>query len=67
MNIVKMKGHEEEGFGLDWNSIKPNYLLSGSNDKKIIAWDINSSNKESPFWSIDSEDCVEDVKWSKFN
>lgn len=34
-NLV-LKGHSKEGYGLVWNFLKEGYLLSGSNDKKVI-------------------------------
>mgnify|MGYP003495725232 CR=1 FL=1 len=34
-------GHEQEGFGLSWSETNPGILISGSNDAKVLTWDIN--------------------------
>ena len=36
-----LRGHESEGYGLDWNPQQAGLLLSGSDDNRICIWDIN--------------------------
>lgn len=43
---LRLKGHDKEGYGLSWSSLKEGYLLSGSNDCKICFWDISSMPQE---------------------
>lgn len=37
---VALKGHETEGYGVDWSPLKEGWLLSGSYDSKICLWDV---------------------------
>lgn len=37
---VVLKGHETEGYGVDWSPVKEGWLLSGSYDSKICLWDV---------------------------
>jgi hypothetical protein len=39
-SVGKLIGHASEGYGLAWNPINHNILLSGQTDKKICIWDI---------------------------
>lgn len=36
------KGHSKEGYGLSWSSLREGYLASGSDDKKVCVWDLQS-------------------------
>lgn len=38
---LSLSGHEDEGFGLSWSELKEGVLASGSNDGKVLLWDIN--------------------------
>eukprot|EP00252_Welwitschia_mirabilis_P023960 TRINITY_DN6926_c0_g1_i1.p1 TRINITY_DN6926_c0_g1~~TRINITY_DN6926_c0_g1_i1.p1 ORF type:complete len:429 (+),score=97.16 TRINITY_DN6926_c0_g1_i1:23-1309(+) len=62
-----LKGHTDEGYGLSWSPMKEGYLLSGSHDKVICLWDINSSceNKilEAKQVFQAHKSAVEDVTW----
>jgi len=61
---LRLIGHEKEGFGLSWSSLKSGYLLSGSNDNKICIWDV-SSNNTNPIITRDVHtSVVEDVAWN---
>lgn len=39
---IRLRGHNEEGYGLSWSPLKSGYLLSASHDKKICLWDISA-------------------------
>ena len=72
-NII-LKGHIKEGYGIDWNIYNNGLLLSGSDDKKILIWDINkiknnNNNTNHNYHYIFNKhtDRVEDVQWHKFN
>lgn len=43
---LRLRGHEKEGYGLSWSSLKEGYLLSGSNDCKICFWDVSAMPQE---------------------
>ncbi|KAL0356577.1 UNVERIFIED_CONTAM: WD-40 repeat-containing protein MSI2 [Sesamum calycinum] len=64
---LRLKGHEKEGYGLSWSSLKEGYLLSGSNDCKICLWDISSMPQEkvleANYIYEGHENVVEDVSW----
>lgn len=34
-------GHEKEGYGLSWNPTKSGLLASGSDDGRVLVWDVN--------------------------
>eukprot|EP00516_Mucochytrium_quahogii_P007681 CAMPEP_0203754246 /NCGR_PEP_ID=MMETSP0098-20131031/7870_1 /ASSEMBLY_ACC=CAM_ASM_000208 /TAXON_ID=96639 /ORGANISM=" , Strain NY0313808BC1" /LENGTH=427 /DNA_ID=CAMNT_0050645163 /DNA_START=73 /DNA_END=1353 /DNA_ORIENTATION=- len=42
---IRCKGHEKEGYGLDWSPLERGHLLSGSDDAYICRWDINAKTK----------------------
>ena len=44
-NVVKLAGHQNQGFGLAWSSQANGKLLSGSDDKKIFLYDLNNPDK----------------------
>lgn len=66
-------GHSKEGYGLNWNSFEDNIIASGSDDKLVLVWDINSININesnqstiSPILKLEEHiDVVEDVCFSK--
>ncbi|KAL2254886.1 UNVERIFIED_CONTAM: WD-40 repeat-containing protein MSI2 [Sesamum indicum] len=64
---LRLKGHDKEGYGLSWSSLKEGYLLSGSNDCKICFWDISSMPQEkvleANYIYKGHENVVEDVSW----
>jgi histone-binding protein RBBP4 len=41
---LRLLGHSQEGYGLSWNPLRRGLLLSGSDDCKIVAWDISATN-----------------------
>ncbi|KAL5059339.1 hypothetical protein RYX36_030943 [Vicia faba] len=63
----RLKGHEEEGYGLAWSPFKKGYLLSGSNDHKICLWDVFSESQNNVLDAVHvyegHESIVEDVSW----
>ncbi|KAL7669223.1 hypothetical protein ACOME3_009888 [Neoechinorhynchus agilis] len=65
-----LTGHTNEGYGLDWNSLKENYVASGSDDRTLCIWDIK--DKPSAQKHIDPlyvrklhTGVVEDVRWHR--
>ena len=42
--VIRLTGHEKEGYGLSWNDLKRGYVASGSDDCKVLVWDINNTN-----------------------
>jgi len=67
---VKLMGHSKEGYGLNWNPLREGYLLSGSDDHKVIIWDLNGGKESTlkPLRVIDEhKSVVEDVCWHKKN
>jgi histone-binding protein RBBP4 len=70
---LRLLGHSQEGYGLAWNPLKKGLLLSGSDDCKIVAWDINSTNlnQQNQQGTLNYEDAhssiVEDVCWNNFD
>ncbi|KAI3386298.1 hypothetical protein SNEBB_007639 [Seison nebaliae] len=45
--MMKLIGHDSEGYGLAWSPHKPGYVLSGSEDRVCLVWDINSTTFDS--------------------
>ena len=43
---MRLSGHTKEGFGLNWNSKKEGYLISGSDDNRIRVWDIGINDEK---------------------
>lgn len=65
---IVLKGHEQEGFGLDWNPITEGQLATGSEDNTVRIWDIKDyqqSNKELGAARIYTHHTatVNDVQW----
>ena len=42
-----LKGHQKEGYGLEWSPHEEGLLISGSDDNLICAWDIGHATKTS--------------------
>lgn len=38
---LTLTGHQDEGFGISWNPFKNGEIVSGSNDGRVLMWDIN--------------------------
>lgn len=70
---LKLLGHSQEGYGLTWNPLKKGVLLSGSDDCKLIIWDINATNlnQQNQDGYLTYEDAhssiIEDVCWNNFD
>ncbi|KAL8556454.1 hypothetical protein ACS0TY_004050 [Phlomoides rotata] len=64
---LRLRGHDKEGYGLSWSSLKEGHLLSGSNDCKICLWDISAAPQEkvlnANYIYEGHENLVEDVSW----
>ncbi|KAI7872290.1 WD40-repeat-containing domain protein [Spinellus fusiger] len=45
---LRLKGHDGEGYGLEWNphKTKSSHLLSSGYDARICEWDVNGNNKQ---------------------
>ncbi|KAF1797577.1 WD40-repeat-containing domain protein [Mucor lusitanicus] len=72
--ILRLKGHQMEGYGLAWNPhlAKKNHLLSAGFDNLICHWDIgmtpNSDRELQPYQRYEGHTgCVEDVSWNSAN
>lgn len=62
-------GHEAEGYGLNWSSLREGYLLSGSDDAKICLWDLSNGGAQVQAlhtWTGHTS-VVEDVDWHRFS
>lgn len=63
--IQVFKGHETEGFALDWSTTEEGRLVTGDCHSKIHLWNYNGSQ-----WTVDEtpyaahEGSVEDLQWS---
>jgi histone-binding protein RBBP4 len=44
--VAKLVGHTAEGYGISWNNINKNLLLSGFTDRRICIWDIEKNKQE---------------------
>lgn len=68
---LRLRGHEKEGYGLSWNTLKEGYLLSGSYDCKICLWDVSSMPQSKVLDSMSvykaHENIVEHVAWHTKN
>ncbi|XP_072976359.1 histone-binding protein MSI1-like [Typha angustifolia] len=64
---VVLRGHENEGYGLSWSSLREGFLLSGSYDSKICLWDLKGGKGAAVLDAQNMyeahEDLVEDVAW----
>lgn len=63
---LRLQGHTQEGFGLNWSSMKDGYLVSGGNDNCVLIYD-TTSGKSSPVLSYinEHESAVNDVCFNK--
>ena len=43
---LRLRGHNREGYGLDWSSLKPGWLASASDDASVCVWDVNAMPSE---------------------
>jgi WD40 repeat protein len=44
--VGKLVGHTGEGYGLSWNGVNKNLLVSGFSDRRICIWDIQKNKQE---------------------
>mmetsp|Transcript_9480 Transcript_9480/g.16592 ORF Transcript_9480/g.16592 Transcript_9480/m.16592 type:complete len:432 (-) Transcript_9480:69-1364(-) len=69
---IRLKGHEQEGYGIDWNTHTRGLLASASDDTTVCIWDTQASTVDSegmdPLHKIKAhDDVVGDVQWHKFH
>jgi histone-binding protein RBBP4 len=64
---MKLLGHREEGFGLNWNPKKHNLIASGGNDYKVLVWNIEAGGSAvTPLLEMNHhKGPVEDVGWNR--
>ena len=70
--VAKLVGHTAEGYGISWNNINKNLLLSGFTDRRICIWDIEKNKQENQkilpiFEILHHNSPIEDVAWHKFH
>lgn len=61
---LRLKGHQMEGYGLEWSphAATANHLLSAGFDNIVCHWDISAS--PDPLASYEGHTaCVEDISW----
>ena len=46
IDLISLRGHQKEGYGLSWNPNLNGHLLSASDDHTICLWDINAAPRE---------------------
>jgi len=61
--LMRLTGHNSEGYGLSWSSLREGYLLSGSDDSQICVWDISTQKTEAIHIYKGHSSVVEDVAW----
>jgi histone-binding protein RBBP4 len=66
--LLRLLGHDEEGYGLAWSNLEPGKILSGSDDCKVCLWDTaaapSKGNSLNALHCYDSHTAVvEDVAW----
>ncbi|XP_047310618.1 WD-40 repeat-containing protein MSI2-like [Impatiens glandulifera] len=68
---LRLKGHDQEGFGLSWSPFKEGHLLSGSNDRRICLWDVSAMPQDKVLNAKNvyeaHKDVVGDVSWNLKN
>ncbi|GAV82603.1 WD40 domain-containing protein/CAF1C_H4-bd domain-containing protein [Cephalotus follicularis] len=68
---LRLRGHDNEGYGLSWSPFKEGYLLSGSHDHKICLWDVSGVAQDKVLDAMHvyqaHESLVEDVSWHMKN
>eukprot|EP00511_Aplanochytrium_stocchinoi_P002955 CAMPEP_0204824780 /NCGR_PEP_ID=MMETSP1346-20131115/2764_1 /ASSEMBLY_ACC=CAM_ASM_000771 /TAXON_ID=215587 /ORGANISM="Aplanochytrium stocchinoi, Strain GSBS06" /LENGTH=450 /DNA_ID=CAMNT_0051952115 /DNA_START=163 /DNA_END=1515 /DNA_ORIENTATION=- len=65
---IRCKGHEKEGYGIDWSPKLKGHILSGADDGLVCRWDINGKTDKNsnlnPLKSFTAHDgVVDDVQW----
>ena len=66
-----MRGHEKEGYRLNWSPLQSGMLVSGAEDGKACLWDVNTcamigggkKTLEPVMVFLGHTDVVEDVAW----
>lgn len=68
--LRRLKGHDQEGYGMAWSPKIEGLLISGSDDKKVCMWDISAvTGKEADAVAtfLGHEMVVEDVQFHCHN
>jgi len=62
---IKLIGHKQEGFGLDWSPVTLGRLASGGIDKVVCLWDVGSASTQSPVRQLGRHtEVISEVAWS---
>ena len=63
------EGHTQEGYGLSWSPFVTGRLASGSNDSKVLVWDVEGAGASvDPLYVWENHtDVVEDLQWHPFS
>lgn len=65
-NLV-LKGHDKEGYGIDWNTKIKGHLVSSADDGTVCIFDVVSNNT-SPVTKLEAhKGIVGEVEWHKFD
>ena len=54
--------HQDKVCSLDWNPAQSTVLLSGANDRKVVASDMRAPESKAPTWAVEND--VEKVRWN---
>lgn len=66
--LSALEYHQENGYGLSFNSKDKGKLLTGSDDSNIAMWDVTSkSNSPIATWESCHQDIVNDCKWHELD
>ena len=76
--LLKLKGHQKDGYGLSWNPLKKGLLASGADDGIVCVWDVDANTSAALSKTAQEVDAkylmaghdkqvVEDVCWNYYN
>lgn len=64
---IKLVGHKQEGFGLDWSPVTSGRLASGGIDKVVCLWDVGAASAQSPVRQLERHtEVISEVAWSGY-
>ena len=66
IKTMTLKGHEGDGYGLEWSSFESDWVASGGNDARVCVWNVNANysnmNDISPVKSWHDRQCIIEVR-----